>query len=366
MDMMAYFLGKQATGGASGTQVQADWNTNDSLSKSYIQNRPFYSYEEYVEDLVFPEATELYAPTNADGDYGYALLGYKMELIHGETYEYEVTQTTNSSAEPLTTILTTIVYKATELFPELEEMENKDDWEKVMVLWSTEVSYPLIIAGACFTDINNSFEDIRIVDDTMYYTGIETSDPPSLIVTLKAYNGIQKTFKKIPKVYLPEDIGSSYTLPVATSDILGGVMPVTKTYEMTRPVGIDNNGRLWVHDVDTDTDTFTLTSLSSDAGNLSSPARHPVYRSSNNKLYASLVTAQSDLIGGVKIEKQRTATSYDLPCFVNNSGTIYATAPTGITEITTKTSQLVTEQAVYDYVATQINAIYADLEEGVY
>lgn len=39
--------------------------------------------------------------------------------------------------------------------------------------------------------------------------------------------------------------GGSYTLPVATPDTLGGVKPVTKTAEMTNPVGVDESGVLW-------------------------------------------------------------------------------------------------------------------------
>ena len=43
-----------------------------------------------------------------------------------------------------------------------------------------------------------------------------------------------------------EDVDSgSYALPVATADTLGGVQPVTKTANMTQPVGVDANGGLW-------------------------------------------------------------------------------------------------------------------------
>ena len=45
-----------------------------------------------------------------------------------------------------------------------------------------------------------------------------------------------------------ENIGASgeYTLPVATPETLGGVMPEAKTDDMTTPVGVDADGRLWV------------------------------------------------------------------------------------------------------------------------
>ena len=39
--------------------------------------------------------------------------------------------------------------------------------------------------------------------------------------------------------------GPSYTLPVATSEVLGGVKPAAKTDEMTQEVGVDELGGLW-------------------------------------------------------------------------------------------------------------------------
>lgn len=39
--------------------------------------------------------------------------------------------------------------------------------------------------------------------------------------------------------------GSEYTLPIATSDTLGGVKPVAKTETMTQEVGVDENGGLF-------------------------------------------------------------------------------------------------------------------------
>lgn len=45
---------------------------------------------------------------------------------------------------------------------------------------------------------------------------------------------------------LPQaDGGSAYTLPVATSEILGGVKPVAKTDEMTQKIGVDADGALY-------------------------------------------------------------------------------------------------------------------------
>lgn len=39
--------------------------------------------------------------------------------------------------------------------------------------------------------------------------------------------------------------GSSYTLPIASSTVLGGVKPAAKTDAMTQSVGVDENGGLW-------------------------------------------------------------------------------------------------------------------------
>lgn len=44
---------------------------------------------------------------------------------------------------------------------------------------------------------------------------------------------------------LAQQSGESYTLPMAGPDVLGGVKPAQKTNEMTKRVGIDENGRLW-------------------------------------------------------------------------------------------------------------------------
>lgn len=47
------------------------------------------------------------------------------------------------------------------------------------------------------------------------------------------------------EVYKGGNGGSDYVLPVATPDVLGGVMPVAKTDAMTQSVGVDEVGRLW-------------------------------------------------------------------------------------------------------------------------
>ena len=39
--------------------------------------------------------------------------------------------------------------------------------------------------------------------------------------------------------------GASYTLPIASSAVLGGVQPAAKTADMTQAVGVDEAGALW-------------------------------------------------------------------------------------------------------------------------
>ena len=52
-------------------------------------------------------------------------------------------------------------------------------------------------------------------------------------------------------------IGSSYTLPIATSTKLGGVKPVSKTDEMTQEVGVDTEGKLYTNPSATGTGSTT-------------------------------------------------------------------------------------------------------------
>lgn len=64
--------------------------------------------------------------------------------------------------------------------------------------------------------------------------------PPLSNLTIKISSG---TVKKIDKKFLPDDIATK--LEVATSEVLGGVMPVEKQSSMTQEVGIDGEGRLF-------------------------------------------------------------------------------------------------------------------------
>lgn len=52
-----------------------------------------------------------------------------------------------------------------------------------------------------------------------------------------------------PSDQLTFEIGNAvpYKLPIASEDQLGGVQPITKTEEMVEPVGVDEDGKLWVN-----------------------------------------------------------------------------------------------------------------------
>lgn len=72
-------------------------------------------------------------------------------------------------------------------------------------------------------------------------------------------NGKPKTYKAVDK---PQGggTGGDYTLPVATSEKLGGVKPVAKTNSMTQEVGVDSEGKLYTEptgggESDTETDS---------------------------------------------------------------------------------------------------------------
>lgn len=56
---------------------------------------------------------------------------------------------------------------------------------------------------------------------------------------------------------------TAYILPIASSEVLGGVQPIQKTEEMNQQVGVDEKGRLWVakSDVDVDVDVVGFTAI---------------------------------------------------------------------------------------------------------
>ena len=69
------------------------------------------------------------------------------------------------------------------------------------------------------------------------------------------------------EVKMAASAGGRYVLPVASSQILGGVKPEDKTEEMNLPVGVDAEGRLWASgEVNLEIDTtLTKSGLPADA-----------------------------------------------------------------------------------------------------
>ena len=63
------------------------------------------------------------------------------------------------------------------------------------------------------------------------------------------------------------DFNNQYVLPIATSELLGGVMPVSKTSDMTKEVGIDENGKLFVKEDITQEEITQLKNKSDFSGN---------------------------------------------------------------------------------------------------
>jgi hypothetical protein len=64
-------------------------------------------------------------------------------------------------------------------------------------------------------------------------------------VLVQSVNGVKPDPSGNVEIELPDSGDSEYTLPIATPDTLGGVQPVSKTDDMTQPVGVDELGGLW-------------------------------------------------------------------------------------------------------------------------
>ena len=74
--------------------------------------------------------------------------------------------------------------------------------------------------------------------------GADANADPSAIPTLPIWAQLEQQIDDLKKNG-NTDIECSYTLPVATQETLGGVMPVAKAESMTQPVGVSENGQLF-------------------------------------------------------------------------------------------------------------------------
>lgn len=99
----------------------------------------------------------------------------------------------------------------------------------------------------------NDLGEVCVLDsDVLHETYRETGFEPDVDIytyTMPYQNlvGPSSNFVIVypPNVEPDDDNSSGYTLPVATSENLGGVMPVDKTEDMTQSVGVDAAGGLW-------------------------------------------------------------------------------------------------------------------------
>lgn len=110
-----------------------------------------------------------------------------------------------------------------------------------------------------------------------------------------------------PTEWEPVDMpsGGSYTLPVASPTVLGGVKPIAKTDAMTQGVGVDDAGALWTAaESGVSDDAFKLTQICTyDIADMTFPA----YITTDFSLYNEIIVyvrARTDAACNVKIYLQ--------------------------------------------------------------
>lgn len=99
--------------------------------------------------------------------------------------------------------------------------------------------------------------------------------------------------------------GGSYTLPIASPTVLGGVKPIAKTDAMTQGVGVDDAGALWTAtESGVSDDAFKLTQICTyDIADMTFPA----YITTDFSLYNEIIVyvrARADVACNVKISLQ--------------------------------------------------------------
>ena len=128
----------------------------------------------------------------------------------------------------------------------------------------TDDEWPLVQSANVMTfrifDSSSSVDEHFKMYLTHYHAG--ESNPDNVDLYNRTYFGVVTTQSGTPygysavydsenkriivtKVSLRSGGGSSYTLPIASETVLGGVQPVIKTTEMTQEVGVDKTGKLW-------------------------------------------------------------------------------------------------------------------------
>lgn len=279
MDMTAFFLGKVASegqgSGGGGSSVQSDYLQNDPAAADYIKNRPFY------EEL----QTTTYDPANIiEGDDTNMIPSSALDVVIGDVVQYEILQNGITLASGETVVL------------DGEEIEFSGHG----YLYISET-------------INEDDAEILVIDKLS--TILEPSNTESIAalpysdIMIKISSG---TVKKIDKKFLPDDIATK--LEVATSEDLGGVMPVEKQSSMTQEVGIDENGRLYTNP---------------------SP---------------EVNTASATQKGIIQTTASYDAAEHNLPCAVDSQGQLWVSKPITVNTITQDSSDIPTSAAVYSFI----------------
>ena len=225
-------------------QVQSDWNQNDKKQLDYVKNRTHYTLiahdSGYMADLMdsthnfgdiillrdipIPILDMLFIPgINASYRSEYAFhIVYKVTFYVGtDVYEYENDKECIANEE-------------------MEISEFSTGNIKVLYHNKREPSIALYIIYD-LTTLND--EDKTKFSKTGIYAqlvSLNAADTASSI--LVGYRSIK--YEKLHSKYID--------IPVATNDVAGVVKPVSKTDEMTQPVGVDENGVLFAKQVQTD------------------------------------------------------------------------------------------------------------------
>lgn len=95
-------------------------------------------------------------------------------------------------------------------------------------------------SGIPKSDLADDVQTSLAKADTAISLGLTAATPGQIIKVKAVQNGKPMEWEAVD---MPS--GESYTLPVASPDVLGGVKPAAKTEAMTQSVGVDDAGALW-------------------------------------------------------------------------------------------------------------------------
>ena len=116
---------------------------------------------------------------------------------------------------------------------------NINSTGKKTIIWNSQIlpSTQYWKAGSLveFVYDGSRYQVIGTINDTTYSAATTSSQGLMSAADKTKLNGIAQN-------------ANNYTLPVATADTLGGVKPTVKTDAMTKEVGVDADGKLYVYD----------------------------------------------------------------------------------------------------------------------